>query len=75
MDRKGRIKKVCEALENNRVSSIEFYKDGSGACFHYIDPTGDHGLPCAMSVSFNIEEAIHIVAGFRLKQHEIVTCS
>lgn len=74
MNNENRINKVRAALSNGKVSSIEFYKDGSGATFYYTDPTGDHGLPCSVASSFNIAEAMKIVAGFRFKQHELNTC-
>lgn len=74
MERERRIEKVREALENGKCLSVEFYKDGSGASFHIIDPTGDHGLPCDVSMSFSIEEAIQCISGFRFKQHELNTC-
>lgn len=69
-----RIEKVRNAFENGKVSSIEFYKDGSGAYFYYIDPTGDHGLPCDVASSFPMEDVIKIVSGFRMKQHEFTKC-
>lgn len=68
------ITKVREALANGKCLSVEFYKDGSGASFHYIDTTGDHGLPCDISSSFDIQTTIQIVSGFRLKQHKLKTC-
>lgn len=69
-----RINKVREALENGRVYSVEFYSDGSGAMFTYLDPLGNHGCPCTVAASFNIKDALSIIAGFRFKQHEIKTC-
>ena len=48
--------------------------DGSGAYFYYLDPVGDHGCPCTVAASFNINEAMEIVAGFRFKQHELPEC-
>lgn len=69
-----RINKVRKSLANGKCLSIEFYKDGSGASFHFIDPTGYHGLPCDMSMSFGIQEAIEIISGFRFKQHEHICC-
>lgn len=74
MDKQRRIERVREALANGRVSAVEFYKDGSGASFTYLDPTGDHGCPCTMASSFKIEEALEIISGFRFKQHELKTC-
>lgn len=70
----SKIKKVREALANGRVSSVEFYNDGSGACFYYIDPVGDHGCPCTMATSFRIDDAMKIIRGFRFKQHELKSC-
>lgn len=69
-----KIKSLRKAMELGNVSSIEFYKDGSGACFNWYDPTGDHGMPCTWATSLNIEEAMAVIAGFRLKQHELKTC-
>ena len=36
MDNQERIEKVREALNNGKCLSVEFYKDGSGARFHFI---------------------------------------
>lgn len=74
MDNQENIKKVREALNNGKCLSVEFYKDGSGARFHFIDPHGDHGLPCDWSMSFSINEAMQIISGFRFKQHELNIC-
>lgn len=74
MDNQEGIKKVREALSNGKCLSVDFYKDGSGASFHIIDPTGDHGLPCDVNMSFPMEEAIQCISGFRFKQHEHETC-
>lgn len=73
MDNEMIKEKIREALENGKVSSIEFYKDGSGAYFKYVDDHGDHGLPCQMASSLRIEDAMQVISGFRLKQHEIST--
>ena len=72
--RRIEIEKVREALANGRVSSVDFHKDGSGARFDYLDPTGDHGCPCTIASSFRIEDAIKIISGFRFKQHEHKIC-
>lgn len=74
MDRQRRIERVRKALANGRVLAVEFYKDGSGASFEYLDPVGDHGCPCRILASFYIADAIAIVSGFRFKQHELKTC-
>lgn len=68
------IEKVREALVNGKCFKVEFYKDGSGASFHIIDPTGDHGLPCDLALSLGIDEAIQAISGFRFKQHELNIC-
>lgn len=65
------IAKVREALASDNVRSIEFYQDGSGACFTYLDPTGYHGCPCTVAQSVGIDEALQIIGGFRFKQHDI----
>lgn len=74
MENKERIEKVRQALEKGKCLKVEFYKDGSGASFHFIDPHGDHGMPCDWSMSFSIDEAMQIVSGFRFKQHELNKC-
>ena len=71
---KERIEKVRKALETGHCLSVEFYKDGSGAAFHIIDPHGDHGLLCDISMTLSIEEAIMCISGFRFKQHEHKIC-
>lgn len=63
-----RIEKVRNALDNREVKSIQFNKDGSGAMFRYIDPTGDHGLPCEISSSFPMDAVIEIMKGHIFKQ-------
>lgn len=68
------INKVREALENGKCLKVEFYRDGSGAAFHIIDPHGDHGMPCEVSISLRIKEAMQAVIGFRFKQHEMNIC-
>ena len=68
-----RINKIRQAYNLCKIDSITFYKDGSGAEFIYTDPTGDHGLPCLMSSSFNMEDAIKIISGMRLKIGDIPT--
>lgn len=68
------VNKVREALTNGKCFKVEFYRDGSGAAFHIIDPTGDHGLPCDVHISLRIEDAMQAVCGFRFKQHELNTC-
>lgn len=74
MDNQERIKKVRDALSNGKCLSVEFYKDGSGASFHFIDPHGDHGMPCDWVISFPMNKAIQIISGFRFKQHELNKC-
>lgn len=68
------VDKVREALTNGKCFKVEFYRDGSGAAFHIIDPHGDHGLPCDVRIHLPINEAIQAVSGFRLKQHQLKTC-
>lgn len=74
MDNKEKIEKVRKALNNGACLSVDFYKDGSGASFHIIDPCGNHGLPCDVSMSFSIDEVMRIISGFRFKQHELNKC-
>lgn len=69
-----RIEKVREALTNGKCLKVEFYRDGSGAAFHIIDPDGDHGLSCDVSILLPIDEAMQAVSGFRFKQHELNIC-
>lgn len=71
--RKRTIRKIREAYNLCKIQSITFYKDGSGAEFIYTDPVGDHGLPCLMSSSLSIEDALKAIAGMRLKIGDIPT--
>lgn len=68
------IEKIRKAFEEGNVISVEFHKDGSGVGFVYKDPTGDHGMPCRMFQSVRIDIAMQIIAGYRMKQHEIRRC-
>lgn len=68
------MKKVQDALISGEVKSVEFFNDGSGASFYYKDPTGNHGLPCMVQASFDMEKTMKIISGFRFKQHELKTC-
>lgn len=71
--RKRRIRKIREAYNVCKVQSVTFYKDGSGAEFIYTDPVGDHGTPCQMSSSLNMQDAIQAISGMRLKIADIPT--
>lgn len=71
--RKRRIVKIRKAYNHCKIQSITFFRDGSGAEFIYTDPVGDHGLPCLMSSSLNIEDAMEAIAGMRLKIGDIPT--
>lgn len=66
-----RIKDTIKALDNGKASSIEFYSDGSGVCFTYWSPTINHGTPGTIARSFKMDEALIILAGHRLKSHEL----
>lgn len=72
-DWKRRIRKIREAYNVCKIQSITFYRDGSGAEFIYTDPVGDHGLPCLVSSSLCIEDAMQAIAGMRLKIGDIPT--
>lgn len=71
--RKQRIRKIREAYNVCKIQSITLNSDGSGAEFIYTDPVGDHGMPCLMSSSLNIEDTIKAFAGMRLKIGDIPT--
>lgn len=71
--RKRVIRKIREAYNLRKIRSITFFRDGSGANFLYTDPVGDHGLPCLMSSSLNIEDTMMAIAGMRLKIGDIPT--
>ncbi len=72
-NRKRRIRKIREAYNICKIQSITFNRDGSGADFIYTDPVGDHGLPCLMSSSLNMKDALQAIAGMRLKIGDIPT--
>lgn len=63
------------ALDNGKGQSIEFNADGSGVCFTVWSETADHGCPCQVCRSFNMEVAILILAGHRLMSHNLPKCS
>lgn len=69
-----RAYETIEALDNGKCSSIEFYKDGSGVAFTYWHPTINHGIPGTVMRGFNIQIAMLILAGHRLKSHEHSKC-
>ncbi len=71
--RKRRIRKIREAYNVCKVQSITLNRGGSGAEFIYTDPVGDHGLPCLMSSSLNMEDTIQAISGMRLKIADIPT--
>lgn len=65
---------TIKALDNGKGQSIEFYSDGSGVCFTYWSPTINHGCPGTVARSFKMEIAVLILAGHRLKSHELPKC-
>ena len=69
-----RILETATALDNGKAQSIEIYSDGSGACFTYWHPTINHGLPGTVARSFDIQQALIILAGHRLCSHEFPKC-
>lgn len=71
--RKRVIRKIREAHNLCKIQSITFFRDGSGVEFIYTDSVGDHGLPCLMSSSLNIEDAMEAISGMRLKIGDIPT--
>ncbi len=71
--RKRIIRKIREAYNTCKIQSITLFRDGSGAEFIYTDPVGDHGMPCLMSSSLNIEDTMKAIAGMRLKIGDIPT--
>lgn len=71
--RKRIIRKIREAYNVCKIQSIILFRDGSGAEFIYTDPVGDHGMPCLMSSSLNIEDTMKAMAGMRLKIGDIPT--
>ena len=69
-----RMRDVITALDNGKVYSGEFYSDGSGVSFEYYHPTINHGCPGTLMVSFRTEQAMIILAGHRLRSHELPKC-
>lgn len=66
---------IRNAFSEGKVYSVEFYADGSGVNVEYEHPTANHGLPCRIDQSLSMQDAIQILAGYRLKQHKIIKCS
>ena len=73
-DEQRRMRDVITALDNGKVYSVEFYSDGSGVSFEYHHPTINHGCPGTLSSSFRMEQALIILAGHRLRSHELTKC-
>lgn len=71
---RSRVLDTIKALDNGKGQSIEFYSDGSGVCFTYWSPTINHGCPGTVARSFNMEVAALILAGHRLRSHELPQC-
>jgi hypothetical protein len=71
--RKRIIRKIREAYNVCKIQSITLFRDGSGAEFIYTDPVGNHGMPCLMSSSLNIEDTMKAMAGMRLRIGDIPT--
>ena len=62
---------IRNAFKKGKAHRIEFYSDGSGVNIEYTHPTANHGLPCRIARSLNMQDAIEVLAGFRLKQDYI----
>ena len=73
-DEQRRMRDVITALDNGKVYSVEFYSDGSGVSFEYYHPTINHGCPGTLTSSFRTEQAMIILAGHRLRSHELPKC-
>ena len=69
-----RVNETIQALDNGKVYSVEFYSDGSGVSFEYYHPTINHGCPGTLASSFRTEQAMIILAGHRLRSHELPKC-
>ena len=65
---------IRNAFSEGKVYSVEFYADGSGVNIEYQHPTANHGLPCRIALFLKMQDAVQILAGFRLKQHELRKC-
>lgn len=73
-DVQRRIKDTIAALDNGKAYSIEFSSDGSCVTFEYFHPTINHGCPGTVLMSFHTNEAMVILAGHRLRSHELPRC-
>ncbi len=62
------------ALDKGKGQSVEFNADGSGVCFTVYSETADHGCPCQVCRSFNMEISTLILAGHRLMSHDNPKC-
>lgn len=71
---RAKVLDTIAALDNGKGRSIEFNSDGSGVCFTVWSLTADHGCPCEVARSFRMEVAMLILAGHRLKSHELPKC-
>lgn len=69
-----RVLDTIEQLDNGRGQSIEFYADGSGVGISMYHPTINHGCPGTVLRSFDMQTGILVLAGHRLKSHDLPKC-
>ena len=69
-----RVLDTIEQLDNGRGRSIEFNSDGSGVGITMYHPTINHGCPGTVYRSFDMQTGILILAGHRMKSHELPNC-
>lgn len=71
---RNRVIDTIEQLDKGNGQSIEFYADGSGVCITLYHPTINHGCPGTVARSFDITTGILVLAGHRMKSHELPKC-
>lgn len=69
-----RVLDTIKQLDNGRGRSIEFYSDGSGVGITMYHPTINHGCPGTVMRSFDMQTGILVLAGHRMKSHELPKC-
>ena len=72
--KRERVLDTIKQLDNGRGRSIEFYSDGSGVGIEMYHPTINHGCPGTVMRSFDMQTGILVLAGHRMKSHELPNC-
>lgn len=68
-EERRRVLDTIEQLNKGYGHSTRLYADGSGVAITVYHPTLNHGCPCVVMRSFDIETGLLVLAGHRMKSH------